>query len=716
MSFNLAMQAGGVNAVSPAGRESSVESYQGAMTTMESSGQKETFNSSIGSEYSISDADVSDCSGSSPNEDPDSPKKTSKAKKKKNRKRDRERSKSDMDQELDRALSSYSLGSAAEDVHDRRRSISPAAATFIKAECAVSYQNSSGEHRETLRGRIWRIAESLINDNYLANLTALVVLFDAWLTCYDIDSKAIGDETPFFVSLASDLCLVVYTLELCLFFMVKGIRIMKIMYRDTLFMIDLTVLICGYAEALLQAFGMNDFFGRIGMLRLLRVARILRLTRILRKSQSLKELRRLLTMMATCMKALAWSFLICFGVMSFWAMLMVEIIHPIVKDSGDLYFADCEQCRRATQSVMDANLLLFKTVIAGDSWGLIAVPVIEDHPGTAIIFVGSQLTLVFGVLNLIVAVVVDTFAESRAHDVLNLAEELEQEMASDKKSLQKMFERIDDDSSGTVTVEELIAGARKDPELQSRLAVMDIDEVDLEQLFEMIDVEGTGQVHARDFIGPLSRWVRDSKTAPRFVKYNLMRMMERHDTFQKTVDLRFEHLARTLDEMFDEFRQGFQRTDSRSCSTESFSPGGVSPKGFTPKGSSPKGSQSLQAQFRQIRMQKAVDHPSDVEVDEVEQPHISARAVLQLTPSADSMKLIQEDLEASFQRAMQVLRKSLLESMTALKQTSAITETTVSELFESTSRISHVAENNQHKAQPIDLDNKVQLSEQWPDR
>lgn len=25
--------------------------------------------------------------------------------------------------------------------------------------------------------------------------------------------------------------------------------------------------------------------------------------------------------------------------------------------------------------VMDANLLLFKTVIAGDSWGLIAVPV-----------------------------------------------------------------------------------------------------------------------------------------------------------------------------------------------------------------------------------------------------------------------------------------------------------------------------------------------------
>lgn len=650
---------------------------------MESSGRKESFNSSIGSEYSISDAS-----------DADSTRKTSKAKKKKNRKRDRERSKSDTDQELERAGSSYSIGSNAEEVSaDRRRSISPAAANFIKADCEQAVQNSSGEQKNGMGGKIWRVAESLINDNYLTNLTAVVVLFDAWLTCYDIDSKAIGDETPFIIQLAADLCLLVYTLELCLFFTVKGIRIMKIMYRDMLFMIDLTVLICGYVEALLQAFGMSDFFGRIGMLRLLRVARILRLTRILRKSQSLKELRRLLTMMATCMKALAWSFLICFGVMSFWAMLMVEIIHPIVRDSGDLYFADCEQCRRATQSVMDANLLLFKTVIAGDSWGLIAVPVIEDHPGTAIIFVGSQLTLVFGVLNLIVAV------------------ELEQEMASDKKSLQKMFERIDDDSSGTVTVDELIAGARRDPELQSRLAVMDIDEVDLEQLFEMIDVEGTGQVHARDFIGPLSRWVRDSKTAPRFVKYNMMRMMERHDMFAKSVDLRFEHLARTLDEMFEEFRYAYQRTDSRSSSKESLSPRGVSPTGFTPRGFSPKGSQSLQAQFRQNRMQKAVDHPSDAEVDEVEQPHISERAVLQLTPSADSMKLIQDDLEASFQRAMQVLRKSLLESMTALKQTSAITETTVSELFQSTSRISHGAESNQHKAQPMDLDNKIQLSE-----
>ena len=97
----------------------------------------------------------------------------------------------------------------------------------------------------------------------------------------------------------------------------------------------------------------------------------------------------------------------CFMIMTVWAMLIVEWIYPCVEsmyENTDA-FVDCgEYCLQATSSVMHANLLLFKTVIAGDSWGLIAVPVIQQHPATAIIFMGSLLTLVFGVLNLIVAV------------------------------------------------------------------------------------------------------------------------------------------------------------------------------------------------------------------------------------------------------------------------------------------------------------------------
>lgn len=100
-----------------------------------------------------------------------------------------------------------------------------------------------------------------------------------------------------------------------------------------------------------------------------------------------------------------WSFIFCFVIMTIWAMLMVEFVNPLIQQLDEDYgtFQDCPHCTRATSSVMRANLLLFKTVIAGDSWGEIAVPVIEQFPMTGIVFMGSLLTLVFGVLNLIVA-------------------------------------------------------------------------------------------------------------------------------------------------------------------------------------------------------------------------------------------------------------------------------------------------------------------------
>ncbi|CAJ1348644.1 unnamed protein product, partial [Effrenium voratum] len=166
------------------------------------------------------------------------------------------------------------------------------------------------------------------------------------------------------------------------------------------------IIFCGYLELLLPAIFPGENFAQISILRLLRLMRVARLMRLLRKIRSLRELHKLVTMMATCMKALIWSFIFCFAIMTVWALLTVEVVHPLIQElyAKKVAFQDCEECLRAASSVMSANLLLFKTVIAGDSWGRIAVPVIEAYPATACIFVGSLLTLVFGVLNLIVAV------------------------------------------------------------------------------------------------------------------------------------------------------------------------------------------------------------------------------------------------------------------------------------------------------------------------
>jgi len=236
--------------------------------------------------------------------------------------------------------------------------------------------------------------------------------------------------------------------------------------------------------------------------------------------------------------------------MTMWAMLLVEFVHPLMQSmhrEGAL--EGCKDCVNAASSVMHANLLLFKTVIAGDSWGQIAVPVIDRYPATAIIFCGSMLTLVFGVLNMVLAVVVDSFAESRQKDLLHLAEELELENEQDKKRLENIFTRLDCKNKGELTMEELMNGAETDPEFQSRLRVMDIDQADLEQLFNMIDADLSGSIEKDEFVRPLSRWIVDSKTAPRFVKYNVERVLQQQDEILKQNHKQFQMLGSRLDEL-----------------------------------------------------------------------------------------------------------------------------------------------------------------------
>eukprot|EP00438_Fugacium_kawagutii_P019199 Skav226196 [mRNA] locus=scaffold2208:19712:26432:- [translate_table: standard] len=72
----------------------------------------------------------------------------------------------------------------------------------------------------------------------------------------------------------------------------------------------------------------------------------MRLLRLLRRSRALRELQKLVIMMSTCLKALIWSFIFCFVIMTCWAMLMVEMVNPIIQDlynENPRIFGDCEK-------------------------------------------------------------------------------------------------------------------------------------------------------------------------------------------------------------------------------------------------------------------------------------------------------------------------------------------------------------------------------------
>eukprot|EP00930_Biecheleria_cincta_P020098 TRINITY_DN15183_c0_g1_i1.p1 TRINITY_DN15183_c0_g1~~TRINITY_DN15183_c0_g1_i1.p1 ORF type:complete len:640 (-),score=140.20 TRINITY_DN15183_c0_g1_i1:27-1946(-) len=386
--------------------------------------------------------------------------------------------------------------------------------------------------------------KTIMKTSYFDALVGSVMLFDVFLMISDVDARANREQIPLWMEVCSGMCLACYTLEFALALFANGFELLK----QRIVVLDSFVLLIGYADAVLIVADVDA--AQIGILRIVRVLRMMRMLRTARHSPALKELRRLVMMLGGCMRILLWSSVFLLIVQTLWSVLAVEVLQPIMTELiAEGFWSDCDLCQTSFSSVMRANLTFFKTIVAGDSWGLLAEPIIVRYPWCSLIFAGSLLSLVFGVMNLVVAVVVDTAAEQRQKDVMSVAQDLEDEQQGDLEFLTEVFKKIDEDGSGELELDELIRGAEEVPEFQSRLRVMDIDKSDLLQLFYMIDTDGGGSISPDEFKHALNRWIYDSKTATRFIKYNVMKLGEEQRALARSVRKQNGKLEKQLAKM-----------------------------------------------------------------------------------------------------------------------------------------------------------------------
>lgn len=351
------------------------------------------------------------------------------------------------------------------------------------------------------------------------------------LTCVDIDMRAAGVADPTWAFLVCQGCLVFYTSEAAAELIVRGPRVV---IRSLDWLLDMGIISASLVELFFLLSG--SAVEEVRILKLLRICRVMRLIRFIRKAPSLRELRKLMMMFASVIRTLAWSFLFCFIAMTLWSMVSVELIHPIVQDlAAQGTWTDCGTCSDSFATIMQSNLTFLKTLLAGDSWGQIAVPVMTKQPLTVIIFVGALVSIVYGILNLIVAVIVDAAVEQREKDITTLAADLDYELEEDLKLLGRVFQQVDLNSDGELSLHELVTGAENVQEFQSRLRVMDIDAAELEQLFHMLDEDGGGSISKDEFKFALSRWMRESKTANHFVKYMVSNLSVNQSQLQDQV-------------------------------------------------------------------------------------------------------------------------------------------------------------------------------------
>eukprot|EP00929_Paragymnodinium_shiwhaense_P007103 TRINITY_DN111052_c0_g1_i1.p1 TRINITY_DN111052_c0_g1~~TRINITY_DN111052_c0_g1_i1.p1 ORF type:complete len:351 (-),score=33.87 TRINITY_DN111052_c0_g1_i1:534-1586(-) len=148
-----------------------------------------------------------------------------------------------------------------------------------------------------------------------------------------------------------------------------------------------------------------------------KVLRFIRMMRILRSLSALRDLYLMMMGLAASLRAIIFGAGLLALSTTVFSILAVYFVAPICHElDDDGVFENCTDCRAAFDSVSGGNLMFFKTILAGDSWGQLAVPLIRTSNAASIILVGAWAVLALGLMNTIAAVIVDRQAQARVQD------------------------------------------------------------------------------------------------------------------------------------------------------------------------------------------------------------------------------------------------------------------------------------------------------------
>merc|ERR1719335_276709 len=224
--------------------------------------------------------------------------------------------------------------------------------------------------------------------------------------------------------------------------------------------------------------------------------------------------------MSSCLRTLVWAACLVFLMLTMWSIIAVEYLNGYVTELANSgFYDDCLYCSQSFSNIMLANLTFFQ-IVSGDGWGELARPLIMKHPWTAVLFVGVIFTMVFGMLNLITAVIVDTAAQAREADVLHMAAQKEYERKFAWETVANICVDMDTDKDGNITLQELKRSANKIPELSAHLSVMGVEFHDLQMVFDMLDSEQHGKIPIGEFVNQLyTMQTHEHKTTHVFVKH-----------------------------------------------------------------------------------------------------------------------------------------------------------------------------------------------------
>jgi voltage-gated sodium channel len=275
----------------------------------------------------------------------------------------------------------------------------------------------------------------------------------------------------------------------------------------------------------------------------LRLVRVLTVGRLVRLMMGFKELWAVISGFFEAVKTLAWISIFLVFVLYVCAVFVTieigqnsETYEPyrIISGGWDYqeYFGN----------VAKSMFTLFQVVTLDDWSDGVARHVMTNQPAMAAFFILFVLFSSFGLMNVVVAIIVERTLSAAKQNEQRIQRNQERERARVLNHLREIFEYADKDGNGSLTVEEFRSAIRQ-PDIERKLKLIELPVADAEELFAILDHDGSGELSVDEFIGGCVRLKGPAKSKDLLsVQVNVQALSERLET----VDLQLGQLEASL--------------------------------------------------------------------------------------------------------------------------------------------------------------------------
>lgn len=338
----------------------------------------------------------------------------------------------------------------------------------------------------------------VIEDTRTEMVLGAVIMLNMVCLVVETDATVDDGDAPKWITVSNYILMVIYILELtmrlfayhCKFF-TDGWNVMDFVIVGT--------------DVILTLIG--AIVGSMPRISVLRAFRLVRICRAFKALSMFPELALLLQGFVNAIKAIIWGMTLILIVICVWSILAVQLIHPLNKEvtNKGLYRGSCDRCPHAFSTVFYSMLTIFQTLVAGDSWGTLALPIIEEYPYAGFFFLCVLVTVSLAIMNLILAVIVERAQDSKQESLAEVAEEKKQEFEKAAIELLDLCAQLDKDKSHCLSKQELLSGFQE-KQFADAMEVMGLKEEDMGTLFDALDEDGSGDVQYVEFVDQLFKF------------------------------------------------------------------------------------------------------------------------------------------------------------------------------------------------------------------